>query len=435
MQTNLERINPTKVKLLVTADPEDILAAKKQAISKLSVNIKVPGFRAGKAPWHLAEKYLDANLLGQETLESAINVVYTKAIINEQLRPVNNPKINVKIFVPDEQLVVEAEVDVIGKVNLSNYKGLNIPKENIKISTKEISDVIDRLRNQLATKTKVTRPARDGDELIIDFFGSDTKTKESIAGADGKAYPLVLGSKTFIPGFEDNLIGAEIDQVKDFNLTFPTDYGVEFLKNKKVNFKVTIRSISEPSLPKLDESFVKLVGPFSNLEELKADIKKELSANKQNEALSKQQNKIVKAIVASSKVGIPESLLTEEQSRIEREQRQNAAYKGATWNEYLTSQGIDEAQFNISSKQQAESQIKIGLILGEIASKEKITVSKQDLEVKLEELKLQYSTDPKMQAEIAQPQNQQDIKNRLLVEKTVNQLVVFNDSEQKTKNK
>lgn len=426
MQTTVERTSPTTVKLLIIADSSELRTAKIQAVKKLSTNLKVPGFRPGKAPEAMAEKYLDPNALSQETLETAANELYVNALVNENLRPVKNPDITIKIFVPYEQLSFEAAVEVVGEVKLGKYKGLAIKRDEVKVLAKDINEVLERMREQLATRDEVKRAAKDGDEAVIDFEGTDPKTDEKIKGADGKDYPLVLGSKTFIPGFEENVIGMEPGQTKTFDVTFPEDYGVDFLKKKKVNFKVELKQVNERKLPKLDDAFAKLVGPFNSLDELKSDIKKELVTTKENDALAKQQNEIVEAIVKSSQVDIPESLVDEEYGRIESEQRQNAAYRGMTWSEYLQSQGVTEEEFAKTAKEQAEQRIKMGLVLGAVANDEELSIGKDELDARLEQLKQQYTNDKQMQNELDKPDNQQDIKNRLLVDKTVNRLVELN---------
>ena len=179
-------------------------------------------------------------------------------------------------------------------------------------------------------------------------------------------------------------------------------------------------------MPPLDDSFAKLIGPFKTFGELKNDIKKELTKTKEEEANSKQQNDIVEKIVNSSKVDIPKALVDEEAQRIESEQRQNAAYRGQTWTEYLEAQNLNEETFKQYADENAQIRIKTGLVLGDIALKEKLSVSKEEVAKKVEELKQQYSSDQQMQAELANPANQQDIQNRMLVEKTVEKLVELN---------
>lgn len=426
MQTNLEKINSTKVKLVIETNKAELTQAKDQAVKKLGVNVRIAGFRAGKAPVNMLEKGIDPNTLSQETLEIIVNKLYSDAVIANRLRPVSAPEITIKTFVPYSELTFVAEVDIVGEVVLGKYKKLGLAKNPVTVTQTEINDVLKRMQKQLATKTEVKRAAKNDDEVVIDFDGFDAKTNDPINGASGKDYPLIIGSKSFIPGFEEGLIGSKVNENKDIKLTFPADYGIASLRSKKVLFKVKIKSINELVLPKLDDSFAKLVGPFNSVEELKKDIKKELSNTKNDQALSDLQNAIVEKIVNSSTVDIPERLAEEESSRIETEQRQNAAYNGLTWNEYLENQGLTEDSFKAAALEQAKVRIKTGLILGEVASSENITISSEEYNTKINALKKQYASDQKMQEELSDPKNQQDLKNRLMVEKTVDYLVEQN---------
>lgn len=426
MKTSIKRNSPTELTLSIDLDQKELESAKQVAVNNLSKGVKIPGFREGKAPAKVAEKHLDPNSLSQETLEVAVNEFYARALVSEQIRPVKSPTVTIKAYVPYTSLIFDAEVEAIGKVEVGRYSGLGIEKQSVKVLAKDVNEVLERLQNQLATREEVTRAAKDKDEVIIDFKGVDAKTGEPISGADGTDYPLILGSDTFIPGFETELIGLKKDQHKDFGITFPKDYGVAALRSRAVKFAVTIKQVNLRKLPPLDDSFAKLIGPFKTFGELKNDIKKELTKTKEEEANSKQQNDIVEKIVNSSKVDIPKALVDEEAQRIESEQRQNAAYRGQTWTEYLEAQNLNEETFKQYADENAQIRIKTGLVLGDIALKEKLSVSKEEVAKKVEELKQQYSSDQQMQAELANPANQQDIQNRMLVEKTVEKLVELN---------
>ena len=426
MQIILDKITPTKAKLIISGDLVELKKAHNQAVNKLGANIKVPGFRPGKAPENITEKYLDANTLAQESLEVAVNDLYTNALIKEQIRPVNNPKIEVKTYVPFEKLDFEAEVDIIGDIKLAKYVGLSIPKEQTKVTIQEINQILDKLRTQLATRKESNQSAKNNNELVIDFNGLDAQTNQPIAGAQGQDYPLLLDSKTFIPGFEEQLLGTNKDDTKEFVITFPSDYGIITLQNKKVKFKVKIKQINQIILPKLDDQFAQLVGDFSTLKELKEDIKKELLKTKQDEALIKQQNLIIEHLVNKTNIEIPAILIDDEKNRIDAEQRKNANYRGLTWQEYLQQSNLNQETYLKNLNQQAETRVKTGLVLGAVANSENLSISKQELNLKIAQLKEQYKNDQQMQQELNNQNNIQDIQNRLLVEKTVNKLVELN---------
>ena len=428
MQTSMQRISPTKVKLLVTANGSDLDKPKNQAITKLARDIKVPGFRAGSAPNNLTQKHLDANLLSQETLDIALNDLYIETLIEKQLRPVKDPEVNIKAYVPFEQLEFEATVEIIGNLKLANYRSLKLPKpEMVKnVKAEDVNDVLNRMQQQLATIKTVDRAAKNDDQVIIDFSGVDSKTKDPIKGSEGKDYALVLGSNSFIPGFEENLIGLKAGEQKSFDLTFPADYSLNTLRKRKVIFSVNIKRVEQRILPPIDDSFATKVGTFPTLKDLKADIKKELKLNFDKEEKIRIENSLVEKIVQQSEVAIPDSLIEEELERIEREHRQNAAYRGQTWTEYLADQGAGEDDFAREAKNQAILRIKTGLVLGDLASEEGINVTNQEVSDQIEKLKNQYRDDQQMQQELHKEENLRDIKNRLMVEKTIARIMELN---------
>lgn len=416
MSTTKKLLSPTKVQLAVAVD--DLTDYKTRALTKLGADVKIQGFRPGKAPLNLVEKQVNPNLLQSEVMDAAINVAYGEALREHRLRPVAEPKVTIKKFVPFESLEAEVEVEVIGDVTLPDYKKIKVAQAKIAVAAKEIDEVLDQLTTRQAEKKEAVRAAKDTDEIVIDFKGIDAKTKEPIAGADGKAYPLVLGSDTFIPGFEKNLIGAKAGEEKEFTLTFPKDYGAASLQNRKVTFAVTVQKVNEVVKPKIDDKFAASVGPFKTVGELRADVEKELLGRKQNDAEQEHTNELVRAIATKAKVAIPDTLIDEQLERIERETRQNLASRGQTWQEYLEGEKLTDETFRKKHREEAGLRVKAGIILAEIAEAEKITVSPEEFKIQLQALKARYP-DAQMQAQLDKPENQRDILSRMVTEKTV----------------
>ena len=255
MQVSRKDQSETSVQLTLTADAKLLDAAKQEALKHVAKNLKLQGFREGKAPASLVEKSADPATLQSEFLDIAMNRMYGAALDEEKLRPVAQPKVTVKKFVPFTELEIEAEVEVIGKIKLADYKKVKVEKPAVKVTAKDIDEVLAGLRTREAEKKDVKRAAKDGDEITIDFTGTDSKTGEAIQGADGKAYPLVLGSNTFIPGFEPELIGLKAGDEKTFDITFPADYGVAALQNRAVTFAIKVVAVKEVVEPKLDDEF------------------------------------------------------------------------------------------------------------------------------------------------------------------------------------
>lgn len=424
MQIKKEQLEPTKAKLTVVADQSDMDTVKQHVLSHLSANVKVPGFRPGKAPTHLIEKQLDPTQLQSEFLDHAVNDLYAQAAQQIKLRPVAAPQIAITKFVPFSTLEFTAEAETIGDIVLPDYKKIKLSTPPASVTAKDINEVITNLSSRAAAKKPVQRAAKNGDEVIIDFKGTDAETKDPIAGADGKDYPLLLGSGNFIPGFEEELIGLKPSATKTFPLTFPKDYGAKELQGRKVNFEVTIHSIQELQEPKLDDKFAASVGPFKTLAELKADIKKQLTVEKQQQAQRTFDNELLEKIAAETIVAIPPTLIEEEIDRIEEDEKRDLVYRGQTWQEHLEAEGVTAEEHRERNRPGAELRVKAGLILGEIAEAEQITVTPEELEIRMMLLKNQY-TDAAMQAELDKPDSRRDINSRLLTEKTLDRLRTY----------
>ncbi|MGH7241379.1 MAG: trigger factor, partial [Candidatus Saccharimonadales bacterium] len=217
MQITKDQPSPTNVKLTINADASDMAEVKEAVLLQLARTVKVPGFRAGKAPLHVVEKNVSQEALQTEFLDTIVNKLYVDAIAQQSLRPVNRPDVSITKFVPFTTLEVVAEVEVIGAIKLPDYKKIKLAKPEVKVTAKDVDEILDNLANRAAEKKDVERAAKSGDEATIDFTGVDAKTKEAIAGADGKDYPLVLGSNSFIPGFEDEVVGLKAGETKTFD--------------------------------------------------------------------------------------------------------------------------------------------------------------------------------------------------------------------------
>ncbi len=411
---------PTETKLIIRASAEELKKAKDLALKKLAPQVKVAGFREGKVPAHLVEKNLNPNILQSEVIEEAINRLYATAIRQEELRPVANPEVAIKKFVPFTELEFDITVPTVGEVKLADYKKIKLAKEAVKIGAKDIDGVIKSLQQRVANQKEVERAAKSGDQVVIDFKGTDTKG-EPVQGADGKDYPLTLGSNAFIPGFEEALIGVKPNETKKFDVTFPADYGVKALQKKKVSFEVTIHKVNEIVLPPVDDEFAAAIGPFKSVTDLKEDIKKQLTFEREREAQTKFENELLESIAQKSVIEIPKLLIDEQVDRIEQEEKQNLLYRGQTWEEHLKEEGVTEAEHKEQKRPTAEQRVKIGILLSEIADAEKIEVTPEELEARLQIMKAQYQ-DPQAQAELAKPEALRDINARIMTEKTLDKL-------------
>jgi trigger factor len=423
MQTTIKQLTPTNVELTIVTEPADLTPVKASVLKELAKDVKMAGFRKGHAPDALVEKNVDQSVLQSRFLDAAVSQLYMQALVEERLRVVAPPSVNVTKFVPFTTLEFTATVEVLGEVKLADYKKFSFARANEAVTDKEVDVVIEDLRARSAERHEVERAAKDGDELVMDFTGLDAKTKDPIEGAAGKDYPIVLGSNTFIPGFEPELIGMKAGGEKTFVVTFPKDYGAKDLQSKKVSFTVQAKRVNEVKLPEVDDEFAAKLGP-KTVADLKTDIKAQLGAEKANQAERKLENDILGALAEKSKLEVPKVLVEEEVERMLAEEKRNLLYRGQTWQEHLDAEGKTEEEHRAEHTEQAEIRVKSGLVLGEVAQAEGLDVTEEELDQRIAQLKQQYS-DAQMQAELDKPENRRDIASRILTEKTIELLKTY----------
>lgn len=425
MQVKSEYQSPTRLKLQITAGDDQLKSAKQEAMAKIARSgVRVAGFRPGKAPASLIERQIDPEVLAKEFLDVAVNKLYVAAVSQAKVRPVEQPEVEVSKFVSFTTLEIKVDVEVIGQIKLPDYKNLNVKREAVKVTAEDISKVLSQLQIREADKKPVTRPAKIGDEVMMDFEGVDAFNKQPINGGSGKDYPIILGSGEFIPGFEPELVGIKPGENRTFTLTFPKDYGIAALQDRQVTFEVKAVKVQELKQPKLDDVFAAKVGPFKNLGELKSDIKKQLAAEKAQAAQNAFEQVLIDKVSAGTKIAIPDILINEQLDQTEATERQNLTYRGQTWQEHLAAEGVTAAQHRDRHRGQAEGQVKAGLALSAIAEAEGLDISPEELDIRIKSLKSQYS-DPTMRAELDKPANRREILGRLLTEKTLAKLVEF----------
>lgn len=418
MKIQVERKDEVQALVHIAASEDELAKIKAKVLQKLGQNMKVAGFRAGKVPVAVVEKNIDQQSLQTEFLNEAVNMLYTAALKEDRIRPVAPPKVDITKFVPFSTLEITMDVAVVGEIKLPDYSKITIKREAVKIPKDQVDEVLNNLQTRGAEKNEVDRAAKNGDEACIDFEGTD-KDGKPIDGASGQDYPLVLGSNTFIPGYEENVVGMKPGEEKSFDITFPKDYGSKDLQNKKVTFKVTLKKVNEVNEPKLDDAFAQKLGPFKTMDELKENIELELKGEADAKAERDYEAAIVNSLTEKTKVAIPEALIDEQKEVILQEVRQNAVYRGVTYEEFLKNSNTTEEEFlKTEVLPEAERRIKAGLMLSEIADKEGIDVTPEELEARIQQMKGQYK-DPKTHEELDRPENRREINARLRSEKVI----------------
>ena len=418
MKLNVERKKDVQAILTINASQDELTKIKAKVLANLAPQVKIAGFRKGSVPAEMVEKNIDQQTLQTQFIDEAINMLYVAALKEETLRPVAQPKVEVTKFVPFTELEFKMELDVVGEIKLPNYKKPKAKRPSTKVTDKDINNVLKNLQVRAAEKTEVDRAAKKGDEAWIDFVGTDTKG-EQVKGADGKDYPLVIGSNTFIPGFEEEVTGLKKGDQKTFKITFPKDYGAKELQNAKVDFSVTVKKVNEVKEPKLDDKFASTVGPFKSMDELKGEIKKQLEAEAAQKDERDYESALVNELADATEVKVPDTLIDEQKQMVLQEVRQNVVQRGSTFQEYLKGEGKSEEEYIESEvKPEAIRRVKAGLMLSEIADKEGIDVTPEEFEARIQQLKGQYK-DEKMQAELDKPESRREINARLRSEKVI----------------
>lgn len=423
MKHTLKKLSDTQVEVTVTMSAEDLAEAKEKALKRLARDVKVAGFRKGKVPANVAEKNLDPNLLANEVLQQSVNATLQEVISVEDMRVLDQPHIDVKKFVPYSDGDYTAVIDVLPEVKLGDYRKLKVKKTVNKVEQKDVDQIVERVKQNLAEKKEVKRAAKDGDEVVIDFVGK--KDGEAFEGGTAEDYTLVLGSKSFIPGFEEAVVGMKPGDKKDIPLTFPKDYHAEALKGQKVIFEVTLHKITEVTLPELNDEMAQKVGPFKTADDLMADIKRELGAQAERDADNKYQDDLVQELVKASKVPVPQVLVDDQVRSIMQDAKQNLMYRGMTPDDYMQQKGYkDEDEWREQEfKDVATKRVQAGLVLAELSKIEDIEVSKEELDARHNEMLQQY---PNMKEQLDTPEARADLVNRIVTEKTLDRLVDLN---------
>lgn len=425
MKTSVKYLSDTKVAVNVTLGVSELKDAELAALNELGKDIKVPGFRKGKVPVSVVSKNVNPNVLAQKTLESALSKAVADAFISEKLQALDRPEVEVKKFVPGSELEFTAESEVMPKIKIGDYRNLKSTAKKVSVTKKDIAEITDRLKKGFSSKKTVQRPAKLTDEVNIDFEGK----KDGIAfdGGKGEKYDLVLGSNSFIPGFEDGIIGKKTGETFDLKLTFPEDYHADNLKGAEVVFTTTINEIKEVVEPELNDELAAKAGPFKTVEELEDDIKREITKQKETEATEKLKDDLVAELVEKSTVPVPDVLLKDQMKLIEQDTNRNLMYRGMSIDDYIKSLKYKDKNDWLENEVRpiAEKRVKAGLLLAELSKVEKIEATENELLEKINQLGKQYSSED-MRKHLKTPEVQRDVANRILTEKTVDRLVSLN---------
>lgn len=424
MKTTTKKISDTKAELKVALDAADLKAARERAVTRLAANVKVTGFRKGKAPASLVEKQLSPNDIASETIDIAVRTTMPQALTELKQPPIAIEKVNVTKYVPDETAEYTIRADVLPDVKLADYKKLKTKREVAKVTDADVQEIVDNIIKAYAEKKVVQRAAQKGDEVILDFVGK--KDGEAFPGGSAQGHHLVLGSGEFIPGFEDRIIGHAAGDKFDLVVTFPENYPEKSLAGQEAVFDTLVKQVNEVVKPEVDDALAQKCGDFKNVDELRADIRKNLEIQNNHRTTEQYRDALVKELAEKSKVSAPEILIQDQLRLIQNDVTRNAAAYGLELEAYVQRAGQTLEEWEKSARELAEARVKASLVLQILAKEQKIEATEDEVEAKIAELRDVYHKSKEALANLKKPEVRQDIKNRLIIDKTMDFLVAAN---------
>ena len=389
MSLQVEKLENNMAKLTIEVPADDLEKALQSAYMKQKNKIAMPGFRKGKVPRQMIEKMYGPEIFYDDAANALIPKAYSEAYEECELEIVSRPEINVVQIEKGKSFIFTADVATKPEVKLGEYKGLEVDKVSTRVTQKEVDAKIQEEAEKNAREVVVTdRAVADGDEVILDFEGF--VDGEAFEGGKGENYPLTIGSGSFIPGFEEQLVGAEAEKEVEVKVTFPEDYHAEELKGKEAVFKCTVHEIKAKELPELDDEFASEVSEFDTLDELKTDIKAKIKEQKVNDGKRAQEDAAVDAIIESAKMDLPEAMVDTQARQMLDEFAQRMQQQGLTLDQYMQFTGMTADKMMDELRPQAEKRIKTRLVLEAIAKAENIEITDEKLDAEIAKMAEAY---------------------------------------------
>lgn len=429
MSLQVEKLEKNMAKLTIEVGAEELEKAIEKAYQKQKKQISIPGFRKGKVPRQMVEKMYGKEVFYEDAANELIPDAYDKALEECTEDIVSSPKIEVTQIESGKPFVFTATVALKPEVKLGKYKGVKIDKIDAEVTEDDVMAEIEKEREKSARNITVEdRPVKDGDMTTLDFEGFVDGV--AFEGGKGENYPLTIGSGAFIPGFEEQLVGAEIGKEVEVKVTFPEDYQAENLKGKDAVFKCTIKEIKEKELPELDDEFASEVSEFETLAEYKEDVKKNLTEKKEKDAKNAREDAAIKAAVEVSEMEIPDAMLETQQRQMVDEFAQRITMQGLSMEQYFQFTGTNYQQMVQQVKPQAEERIKSRLVLEAIAKAENIEATEEDYEKELGTMAEVYQMELDKVKELMGEREKKNIMQDLAVRKAA-EFVAENAKESK----
>ena len=422
MSLQVEKLEHNMAKLTVEVAAEDVEKALQAAYLKQRKQINIPGFRKGKVPRQMIEKMYGPEVFYDEAANNMIPDAYAKAYDESELDIVSQPKIEVVQMEKGKPFIFTAEVATKPEVTLGDYKGLKVDKVSTRVTQKEVDEEIQKERERNARTIEVTdRAVQDKDEVTLDFEGFVDGV--AFEGGKGEDYPLTIGSGSFIPGFEEQLIGAEIDKEVEVNVTFPKEYHSEELAGKDATFKCTVHTIKAKELPELDDEFASEVSECETMDAYRAEVKKNIKERKERTGKEKKENQAVDQAIENAQMDIPEAMIEFQVRQMADDFARRIQQQGLTVEQYFQFTGMTAEKMMEEMRPQAEKSIKTRLVLEAIVKAENIEVSDERVEEELTKMAEAYQMEVEKLKEFMGENEKKQIKEDLAVQEAITLLV------------
>ena len=422
MSLQVEKLEHNMAKLTVEVAAEDVEKALQAAYLKQRKQINIPGFRKGKVPRQMIEKMYGPEVFYDEAANNMIPDAYAKAYDESELDIVSQPKIEVVQMEKGKPFIFTAEVATKPEVTLGDYKGLKVDKVSTRVTQKEVDEEIEKERERNARTIEVTdRAVQDKDEVTLDFEGFVDGV--AFEGGKGEDYPLTIGSGSFIPGFEEQLIGAEIDKEVEVNVTFPKEYHSEELAGKDATFKCTVHTIKAKELAELDDEFASEVSECETMDAYRAEVKKNIKERKERTGKEKKENQAVDQAIENAQMDIPEAMIEFQVRQMADDFARRIQQQGLTVEQYFQFTGMTAEKMLEEMRPQAEKSIKTRLVLEAIVKAENIEVSDERVEEELTKMAEAYQMEVEKLKEFMGENEKKQIKEDLAVQEAITLLV------------
>lgn len=422
MSLQVEKLEKNMAKLTIEVSADDLEKALQSAYNKQKSKINIPGFRKGKVPRQMIEKMYGPEIFYDDAANALIPKAYSEAYDECELEIVSQPKIDVVQIEKGKPFIFTAEVATKPEVTLGEYKGLKVDKVSNRVTQKEVDAKIQEEAEKNARTIVVEdRAVQDGDEVVLDFEGFVDGV--AFEGGKGENYPLTIGSGSFIPGFEEQLVGAESGKEVEVNVTFPEDYHAEDLKGKPAVFKCTVHEIKAKELPEIDDEFAAEVSEFDTLEEYKADVKAKIKAQKEADGKAKKEDQAVEQAVANATMEIPDAMLDTQVRQMADDFAQRMMQQGLTMEQYFQFTGLTAEKMMEDLRPQALKRIQTRLVLEAIAKAENIEISDEKLDEEIAKMAEAYKMEADKLKEFMGEAEKKQMKEDMAVQEAVTFLV------------